>query len=142
MNNFSRTIVKVLREGQALFGRIHRDERGTISVLTVFTIFILTIVLGMVFNIARQLDDKLRMQNAADASCYTGTLTMTRGMNTLAFTNHLMCEVFALTAYMREGAQRYSESFAPEVLAVWQEVGAVFESTASGTGFPRKIKKN
>lgn len=117
--------------------RLHRDERGTISVISVFAIFLLTIVLGMVFNIGRQLDDKLRMQNAADAACYTGTLTLTRGMNAIAFTNHLECEVFALTAYMREGQQRYSESFMPEVFATWNEVGQVFASVGGMSGYQK-----
>ena len=42
-----------------------RDERGTISILSVITIFVLAVVLGMVVNAGRQVDEKVRMQNAA-----------------------------------------------------------------------------
>lgn len=83
-------------------GRLHRDERGSLSVMGVFAIFFLTVLLGMIFNVGRQVDDKLRMQNAADAAAYSGTLTVSRGMNAIAYSNHLLCEIFALTAYMRE----------------------------------------
>lgn len=82
--------------------RIHRDQRGSLSIMGVFSIFFLTVLLGMIFNVGRQVDDKLRMQNAADAAAYSGTLTVSRGMNAISYSNHLLCEIFALTAYMRE----------------------------------------
>ena len=82
-------------------GRVHRDERGTISIMTVFALFMFTILLVKIVNVGRHLDDKLRMQNAVDAAAYSGGVVMARGMNTLAFTNHLEAEVFALAAYMR-----------------------------------------
>ena len=51
--------------------RLHEDQHGAISVLGVFTIFFLTLTLGMIFNIGKQVDEKLRMQNAADAATYS-----------------------------------------------------------------------
>src|SRR5262249_22183589 len=80
-----------------------RDERGTISIMSVVTIFSLTLVLGMVINAGRQVDEKIRLQNAADAAAYSGGAVMARGLNALAFSNHLEAEVFALVAYMRAG---------------------------------------
>src|SRR5579872_1989499 len=81
-----------------------RDERGTISILSVITIFVLAIVLGMVINAGRQVDEKVRMQNAADAATFSGAVAIARGYNALAFANHVEAEVFALTAYWRTGA--------------------------------------
>src|SRR4030042_6819922 len=91
--------------------RLHRDERGVISILTVFAVLILTVLLGMVMNVGRQIDGKIRMQNAADATAYSGAVILARGMTTLAFTNHLLCDVFALTAFMREAHDRHSDKY-------------------------------
>ena len=92
--------------------RLHRDQRGTISIVSVFTTLLLIMLLGMVMNAGRQVDGKIRMQNAADAATYTGGVVLSRAMNTLAFTNHLLCDVFAMTAWMREARDQNSASFA------------------------------
>ncbi len=120
-----------------MFGvcRVHRDERGAISLLSLFAVFMFTILLGQMMNIGRQMDDKLRMQNAADAAAYTGSVGVARGMNAVAFSNHLMCEVFALTAYMREARDRHSDQFVPEILAAWKQVGEQFASGAQTQKF-------
>jgi len=115
------------------FERFHRDEQGTISIVAVFAVLLLTILLGMVMNVGRQVDGKVRLQNAADEAAYSGGVTMARAMNTLTFSNHLLCDVFALTAYMREARDRNSESCTPAVLAAWQQIGPVFQ----GSGFPK-----
>ncbi|WLD10953.1 TadE/TadG family type IV pilus assembly protein [Planctellipticum variicoloris] len=114
------------RQGRGLVLRVHRDERGVISVLTVFATFLFTILLVMLINVGRQIDDKIRMQNAADASAYSGSVAIARGMNALAFSNHLLCEVFALTAYMREGRDQNAEKLVPEILQAWRVVGTQF----------------
>lgn len=110
---------------------VHRDQRGAISVLSVFAIFMFTILLVLIVNVGRQIDDKLRMQNAADAAAYSGASVIARGLNAIAFSNHLECETFALVAYMREGRDRKSEKFVPEILDAWMTVGNKF---ANGTG--------
>jgi hypothetical protein len=69
------------------------------------------------------------MQNAADAATYSGGVVLARGMNTLAFTNHLLSDVFALTAFMREAQEQNAASFVPSVLAAWSEIGPVFASS-------------
>src|SRR5882724_9185717 len=99
--NFTRLIMKFARRRAELLAALPRDERGTISILSVLTIFVLTIVLGMVINAGRQVDEKIRMQNAADAATYSGAVVVARGYNALAFANHVEAEVFALTAYWR-----------------------------------------
>jgi hypothetical protein len=113
--------------------RLHRSQRGTISILSVFAVLMLTMLLGMVMNVGRHVDGKIRMQNAADAVAYSGAVVVARGLNTLAFTNHLLSEVFALTAFMREARDRNSERYVPAILAAWNEVGPVL----ARSGFPK-----
>ncbi len=108
---------------------IHRDQHGTISIVSVFAVLLLTILLGMVINVGRHADEKIKMQNAADAAAYSGGLVLARGMNTLAFTNHLLFDVFAVTAFMREARERNSETYVPGVLGAWRRVGPVFSSS-------------
>ena len=103
--------------------RLHRDQRGTISILSVFAVMGLTMVLGMVMNAGRQVDGKIRMQNAADSAAYSGGLVLARGMNTLALTNHMLCDAFALTAFLREGRDRSAEAKVPPILAAWNKAG-------------------
>ena len=95
--------------------RLHRDQRGTISIVGVFTLLALVILLGMVMNTGQQVDQKIKMQNAADAATYSGGVVLARNMNSLAFTNQLLSEVFALTAFMREAQARRAESLTPEI---------------------------
>lgn len=118
-----------VRRGAAL----NADQQGQITILTVFAVLMLVIVLGMVMHAGYQVDDKIRMQNAADAAAYSGGVVLARGMNTLAFTNHLLCDVFALTAFMREARDRHAESYVPPILEAWDEQGSVL----AGAGFPK-----
>ena len=50
--------------------RVHRDQRGSISIASVFALLLLVFLLGMVMNSGRQVDQKVKMQNAAGASTY------------------------------------------------------------------------
>jgi len=113
--------------------RLHNDERGTISIISVLAILLFKMLLGMVINVGRHVDDKVKMQNAADAASYSGGCVLARGMNTLAYSNHLLCDVFALTAFMRESRDRNAESLTPEVLAAWSKIGPIF----SQSSFPK-----
>lgn len=108
--------------GKGFLRRLHANERGTISLISVFTLLLLTILMGMVINVGRQVDNKVKLQNAADASTYSGGVVLARGMNTLAFSNHLLCEVFAMTAFLREGRDRNAESLTPDILASWGKI--------------------
>ena len=99
--NGSNLFVTAVRRVAARLATLPHDERGTISILSVITIFVLAVVLGMVVNAGRQVDEKVRMQNAADAATYSGAVVVARGYNALAFANHVEAEVFALTAYWR-----------------------------------------
>jgi hypothetical protein len=112
---------------------LHADERGVVSILTVFAALMLTMLLGMVINVGHQVNGKVRMQNAADAAAYSGAVGVARGLNGLAYTNHLLSEVFAVTAILREGRDRNSDRYVPEILTAWKKVG----ETLRRSGFPR-----
>ncbi len=116
-----------------MISRLHRDEQGSLSIISVFALMMLVLLLGMVMNSARQIDQKVKMQNAADAATYAGGVVLARNMNTLAFTNHLLADVFALTAFFREARDRSSESLTPEILDNWERVAPAF----TGAEFPR-----
>ena len=73
------------------------------------------------------------MQNAADSAAYSGGVVLARGMNTLAFTNHLLCDVFAVDAFLREARDQNSASYSPQILAAWNNVAGQF----SASGFPK-----
>jgi len=112
--------------------RLHGDEGGSLSIVSVFALIMLVLLLGMVMNSARQVDQKVKLQNAADSATYAGGVVLSRNMNTLAFTNHLLSDVFALTAYFREARDRSSESLTPEILNNWERVAPAFQ----GSEFP------
>ena len=109
--------------------QIHRDEGGSISILTVFSVMFLAMLLGMVMNVGRYVDSKIRMQNTADAVAYSGGVVLARGMNTLAFTNYLLSEVFAVTAFLEEGEAKNAKSYVPAILAAWDKAGTALAGT-------------
>jgi Flp pilus assembly protein TadG len=65
-----------LRQAIALslvFARgIHDDRRGAMSLVSVFALLVLVMLLGMVINSSRQVDQKIKVQNAADSSAHGG----------------------------------------------------------------------
>ncbi len=115
---------------------LHADQQGAISILTVFAVLVLTMLLGMVMNVGRHVDGKIRMQNAADGAAYSGGVMLARGLNTLAFTNHLLSDVFALTALLREARDRNSEHYVGSILEAWQNVAPVF----AASGLPKFVR--
>jgi hypothetical protein len=110
--------------------RLHADERGSISFATVFALLLLTMLLGMVINTGRQIDSKVKLQSAADAATYSSGIVLARGMNSLAYSNHLLCEVMAMTAFLREGRDRHADPLVPEILAAWDRIGPVLERSS------------
>ena len=108
---------------------LHADQGGTISIASVITLLMLVMVLGMVMNAGREADGKIRLQNAADAAAYSGGLVIARGMNTLTFSNHLLCDVFAMTAYLREARDQNSAKYVPSILQAWNTVSQKFSQS-------------
>lgn len=138
-------MIQPLKSTRNIFCRLHRDQRGSISIATVFSFLLLTMLLGMVMNIGRHADRKIKIQNAADAATFTGGAVVARSMNTLTFTNYLLCDVFALTAYLREARDRNAESLIDPILDQWEKTAPEFEDapltkfSELAAGIPSKI---
>ncbi len=114
--------------------RLHRDQQGTMSIVSVFAVFMLVFLLGMVMNVGRDVDAKIRLQNTADSVALSGGTVIARGLNVLAFSNHLLFDVFALTAFHREAQSVYdAQRYVPEILAAWNGLQPVF----ARSGFPK-----
>jgi hypothetical protein len=111
----------ILRHVDRTARRLHRDQRGVTSLLSLVAVMVFTMLLVMLTNVVRHVDDKVRMQNAADAAAYSGAAVLARGMNAIAFANRLEAETFALTALLRALEDRGSQS-ARQLLPVMQVV--------------------
>ena len=99
-----------------LVRHVRRDETGVISLLTVFVLLGLTMLLLAMINIAKQIDGKVRCQNAVDAATRSAASTVARGMNAVAFANHLEADVFAIASllYALEGTDTpWTPQYAP-----------------------------
>lgn len=107
--------------------RVHRDQLGTISILSTFALLMFTMLLLLVTNVALQIDDKVRMQNAVDSAAYSGGVVIARGMNAVAFANHLECDVLGVTAFLREARDQNAIQLVPAILEQWRRVAAAFE---------------
>ena len=97
--------------------RLHGDESGVISLLTVFVMLGCTWLLLLLLNTARHLDSKVRLQNAADAAGQSGVGILARGMNAIAFANRLEADLLAGVAVFR-GAQGTPQANSPLVQMV------------------------
>lgn len=107
-----------------LVAGLHHDERGVISLLAVFILLGCTWLLLWLLNSAKQLDAKVRMQNAVDAAGQSGVGMLARGMNAVAFANQLEADLLAAVAVM-QAAQETSSSSSPLIgplLPVFQEI--------------------
>lgn len=110
------------------FASLHQDQSGSISIVSVFAVIFLAMVFGMVMNIGRHTDRKIKMQHGADAAAYTGGVVLSRSMNTLVFTNHLLADVFGLTAYLREARDRNSQQLSEPILSAWVRMAPTFRT--------------
>lgn len=111
------------RRAYRRLARLPADEGGSISISSVFAVLVLVMLVGMVLNTGRAVHEKVRLQNAADAATYAGAVVVGRSLNTLAYTNHLISDMFALTAYLREARDRAAEALTPDILDNWERIG-------------------
>jgi hypothetical protein len=122
----SRSIVTIV-------ARLHADQRGVTSVMSLVAVLVFTMLLVMLTNVMRHLDDKVRMQNAADAAAFSGAVVLSHGMNSIALANHLESETFALVALLRALDQRGSTS-ARQLLPVMEYVLGTSDLVAAAAG--------
>lgn len=67
-----------------------------ISLAAVIGILIIVVMIGFLGNCIRAVQQKIEIQNAADAAAYSSALWMARGMNAVTATNHMIGELSAL----------------------------------------------
>jgi len=67
--------------------RFHRDQRGQAIFLGMFYFFLLAGLVFLVLNSGKKSNDKIGMQNTADAVATTGATWVARGLNTAAMCN-------------------------------------------------------
>ncbi len=104
--------------------QLHSDESGVISLLTVFIMLGCTWLLLWVLNSAKQLDSKVRLQDAADTAGQSGVGILARGMNAIAFANQLEADLLAAVAVMQAapGTPAASSPLVDMLLPVFQEI--------------------
>ena len=119
---------QICRTLSAFGSDLHHDQRGSISIATVFAFLFLTMLMGLVINTGLHVDRKVKIQNAADSATYSGSTIVARSMNTLTFTNFLLCDVFAMTAFLREAQDRNAEQLIIPVLDQWDVTAQDFST--------------
>lgn len=72
--------------------RIHRDQRGALSVLLLLTVMSLVALVGLVYNAGEYPSRRRHVQTAADAAAHGAALWMARTSNIIAATNQLIVE--------------------------------------------------
>ena len=97
-------------------------------------LMVLAMLLGMVMNVGRQIDGKIRMQNTADAATYSGGVVLARGFDGAGNTIPAMF-VNLLTLWGTEIPLSYglSQWTGLGITGVW--VGRAIANTANGLLF-------
>jgi hypothetical protein len=74
---------------------LHTDESGMLSFPLTVAVLFFAVLTGFAANVGVAVIEKIEVQNAADASAYSSSLVMARGMNAVTATNHLIGEMMA-----------------------------------------------
>ena len=72
--------------------RMHRDQRGAISVLVLLTIWCLVALLAMVWNTTDEAMHRQKVQIAADSAAQAAATWMGRSVNAIASQNMVICQ--------------------------------------------------
>ncbi|TWU03693.1 Tad domain-containing protein [Neorhodopirellula pilleata] len=74
----------------------HRNESGTVAFSIPVGLFFFMVFAGLLFNTGATINGKIETQNAADASVYSASVSIARGLNAMTASNHLIGELNAL----------------------------------------------
>ncbi len=69
---------------------------GKIAILALIVLLLVVVLIGMLGNAGHTVHQKLQTQHAADAVAFSSAMWMSRGMNTITTSNHLMGEAMAM----------------------------------------------
>jgi hypothetical protein len=72
--------------------RLHRDDRGAMSVLVLLTVWCLVALLGLVWNTAEESARRQQMQNAADAAAHASATWVARAVNAVTAQNMVIAQ--------------------------------------------------
>jgi hypothetical protein len=78
------------------FQRLAVADDGYINFVSCFLFMAFILGLALVGNVGQATNDRIELQNAADAGAYSAALQMARGMNAVTATNHMMGEATAV----------------------------------------------
>ncbi|MFK7822063.1 MAG: Tad domain-containing protein [Planctomycetaceae bacterium] len=79
-----------------LFREIHGEEDGLLTAANAVFMMLCVLLMVYVLNVGHITTKKVDLQNAADASAYSGATYMARGMNAITATNHVIGEMNAM----------------------------------------------
>jgi len=82
--------------GPAILVRFHRSERAQAIFVVVLFFFLLAGLVFLVLNGGQKLNDKVQMQNAADAATATGAAWQARGLNVISMCNVVDTQLLSL----------------------------------------------
>ncbi len=86
-------------QNRSLGGELRRiaiDDEGMVSLATIVAVLFFVLLIGLAGNVGQAVSQKIEVQNAADATAYSGAVWMARGMNAVTVTNHVIGELMAL----------------------------------------------
>lgn len=75
---------------------LHRDELGSLTMVNTGAVLACTLMTVFLLNVGSVVDQKIEMQNAADAAAVSGATIMARGMNAVTATNHVIGEMIGM----------------------------------------------
>ncbi len=73
--------------------RVRRGEAGQAAVLAALTLFTMVVFLALATNTGSLVNERIRIQNAADLGAYAGSREQSQKMNNIAFLNTTIMEV-------------------------------------------------
>ncbi len=94
----SRQLSRMGRYAARVPRAVHREEDGKITLIAMIMMLAMVVLMGLIGNAGHAVNQKIELQNAADAAAFSSALWMARGMNALTATNHLLGEATALCA--------------------------------------------
>ena len=68
-------------QNRSLAGKLRRvavDDEGMVSLATIVAVFFFVLLIGLAGNIGQAVSQKIEVQNAADATAYSGAVWMAR----------------------------------------------------------------
>jgi hypothetical protein len=87
--------------GGTLLAALHRDERGQLIYLIVFSAAAFVALAALIINSGHMVTRKLETQNAADAAAVSASAWVARALNIVSVNNVAMTELLAVTVVLR-----------------------------------------